>query len=146
MSRERRRLARRKEDDEVLPGDGPSATTSSTPPEEDEDDQPILHSDPITAANSDLSLLTLGMPGVLTPAQLREQVDLDAMRVSIGSGHIVRVDRLVAWERQRDVTREGLENEEDDELVDKGTLKGLFAEFAAAVGPRVAREGVVDFG
>ena len=39
---------------------------------------------PLDAMNSGLSILTLGMPGVLPISQLQEEIDLGSMKVSIG--------------------------------------------------------------
>ncbi|KJX96545.1 arginine-tRNA-protein transferase [Zymoseptoria brevis] len=106
----------------------------------DDDDEPDPYPTPLLATQSNLSLLSLGMPGVMTLGQVKEEVDLDAMRVKVGvgGGQIVRVDRLVAWEGDGD-------EDEQEESLRKDSLKGTFAEFAAAVGPKVAREVVVDF-
>jgi arginyl-tRNA---protein transferase len=39
---------------------------------------------PLDAMNSGLSILTLGMPGVLSISQLQEEIDFGSMKVSIG--------------------------------------------------------------
>lgn len=51
-------------------------------------DEGILHPVPLEAMHSGLSLLQLGMPGVLSPARLREEVDLDAMKIHLGQGKV----------------------------------------------------------
>lgn len=80
---------------------------------------------------SNLSLLSLGMPGTLSLEELHSQIDLDRMRVQISPGSTHEMSQIVQWHA-------------GDEM-DHATLKGAFAEFAAAVGPVVAREAVVDF-
>lgn len=55
----------------------------------------ILHSSPAAAMDSGLSLLELGMPGVLSLEKVKEQVDLDSMKVHLGQGkvHLATVSR-----------------------------------------------------
>lgn len=48
----------------------------------------IVHPLPLDAMNSGLSLLKLGMPGVLSLDQLKEEVDLDTMKVHPGQGQV----------------------------------------------------------
>ncbi|CAK4031693.1 related to arginine-tRNA- transferase [Lecanosticta acicola] len=86
---------------------------------------------PLKAIESGLSLLQLGVPGILSLSQLHEQVDLDRMKVQIARPSAHEMRDIQQWHA-------------GDEL-DHSTLKGVFAEFAAAVGPVVAREAVVDF-
>ncbi|KAK5131489.1 hypothetical protein LTR08_000883 [Meristemomyces frigidus] len=119
-------------------------TALSAPPptaqqEEEEDlasaaESPIMHPTPFLATHSGLSLLALGMPGVLTLAQLRAAVDLDAMKISLGrgGGDVHEMREIGGW-------GEGSETE-------VRSVKGVVAEFAAAVGGEVAGGVVLDFG
>ena len=85
--------------------------------------------------DSGLSLLTLGMPGVLTLAHLHADINLDTMKISLDSrsrGAVHEMRNLVQWS--------------EGDATDSGSLKGIIAEFAAAVGPEISREVVCDFG
>jgi arginine-tRNA-protein transferase len=62
--------------------------------------------------------------------QLQAEVDLDKVRVAITRGTIHKAEDLISWDT-------GSETEME-------SLKGVFAEFAACVGPDVAREITVD--
>lgn len=53
----------------------------------DEEDKP-MHPTPTEAMQSGLSLLQLGMPGVLTLDQLHQEVELDHMKVHLGRGSV----------------------------------------------------------
>ncbi|CAK1355206.1 unnamed protein product [Cercospora beticola] len=87
---------------------------------------------PLDAMNSGLSILTLGMPGVLPLSQLQEEIDLGSMKVSIGREMgVFLAQHIVSWN--------------SGDFSDAKTIKGIFAELAAAVGPTVAREAIVDF-
>ena len=90
------------------------------------------HPTPIDAANSNLSLLELGMPGVLSLAQLQQRIDLDDVMISLGRGGIHRTPDIVSW-------HEGSET-------DASSIKGVIAEFAACLGPELVEGVVVDFG
>lgn len=92
---------------------------------------PPSHPVPVEAANSGLSLLELGMPGVLPLGQLQQEVDLNDMRIHLGRGGVHRTADIVSWE--------------DSSETDHGSLKGVIAEFAACLGPELARKVVVDF-
>lgn len=87
MSRERQELASLEKDAR----DQPDAADGQSPLEE----EAVLHPSPLEAMESNLSLLRLGMPGVLTLSQLHEQIDLDEMKVHIGRGgiHEMQVSR-----------------------------------------------------
>jgi hypothetical protein len=87
---------------------------------------------PLDAANTGLSLLEMGMPGVLTPQQLKSQVQLDTMRVSLGRGGLHHMQDIMSWEQ-------------GDEL-DPTSIKGAVAEMAACLGPGLAASVVVNFG
>lgn len=90
------------------------------------------HPNPVDAANSSLSLLELGMPGVLSHAQLQQQVDLDNVKISLGRGGVHRTTDIVSWY--------------DGSETDSASIKGVIAEFAACVGPELVEGVVVDFG
>lgn len=85
---------------------------------------------PVSAQNSGLSVLDLHVPGVLSADQLREQVDLDAMKVTLGKGTMHTMNQIYRW-------KEG-------SVEDPTSIMGLMAELAACAGPMVAREAVVD--
>ncbi|KAK4902659.1 Arginyl-tRNA--protein transferase 1 [Elasticomyces elasticus] len=100
----------------------------------DADQEPVVHPSPLAAYNSGLSLLALGMPGALALDQLRDDVDLDSMKIFLGGragSDVHQMQDIVAW-------TSGSETE-------PATIKGRVAEFAAAVGPDVAKAIVVDF-
>ncbi|GAB7329473.1 hypothetical protein MBLNU13_g01251t1 [Cladosporium sp. NU13] len=90
------------------------------------------HPVPVDAANSNLSLLELGMPGVLSLTQLQQKVDLDDVKISLGRGGIHRTPDIVSWN--------------DGSETDSSSIKGVIAEFAACLGPELAQGVVVDFG
>lgn len=87
MSRERQRLADSGNNTQDLSDDSA------------EDSQPfnngVLSPTPTEAMRSGLSLLKLGMPGVLTVHQLHEEIDLNKMKVHLGPGgvHEMQVSR-----------------------------------------------------
>ena len=90
--------------------------------------------DPVEAMSLGLSVLELGMPGPLSLEQLLEQVDLDKMKIAIMHNRVCQIhvaENLVSWETAS--------------ITDMGSLKAKFAEFAACVGPEVAKEITVDF-
>lgn len=84
-----------------------------------------------SAANSGLSLLQLGMPGVTPLEQLLEQIDLGNIQVSLGRQGIHRVNDIVSWNKGSEL--------------EPHTIKGIVAEFAACAGPEVAADAVIDF-
>ena len=90
----------------------------------------VDYPEPLAATRSELSVLDLRMPGPMPLEQLFTEVDLDEMKVAITRGTVHEAQDLVNWES----------GSEDD----IGSLKGIFAEFAACVGPNVAREIIVD--
>lgn len=90
------------------------------------------HPIPVDAANSNLSLLELGMPGVLSLTQLQQQTDLDDVMISLGRGGIHRTPDIVSWN--------------DGSETDASSIKGVIAEFAACLGPELVAGVVVDFG
>ncbi|KXS97643.1 hypothetical protein AC579_1166 [Pseudocercospora musae] len=91
----------------------------------------VLYPTPLEAMHSGLSLLQLGMPGVMTLDALQQAVDLDAMKIFLKNAGVHPTQNIVSWDT--------------GSPLDKSTLKGLFAEFAAAVGPDIARDAIVDF-
>ena len=88
------------------------------------------HPSPISAARTGLSVLELEVPGTISLTQLRAEVELEKIQVAISRGTLHEARDLVGWE-------EGGE-------MDMGSLRGVFAEFAACVGPEVVRGVVVD--
>jgi arginine-tRNA-protein transferase len=90
------------------------------------------HPVPVDAANSGLSLLELGMPGVLSHSQLQQEVDLDDVKISLGRGGVHRTTDIVSWH--------------DGSETDSASIKGVIAEFAACLGPELLEGVVVDFG
>lgn len=111
-----------------------TAGASASPPEDAATRDPYpppLHPVPVEAANSGLSLIELGMPGVLTLSELKSQVDLDHMRISLGRGGVHHMQDIVSWD-------EGSET-------DSTSIKGIIAEMAACLGPDLAQSVVVDF-
>lgn len=82
------------------------------------------------------SILECGMPGVLTPDEVEQQVDLDDVNIKIPSGAsttITKTWNLVSWD--------------DGSTTDSSTLKGIIAELAGCVGPEVMRpdRSIVNF-
>lgn len=86
---------------------------------------------PLEASNSGLSVLELGMPGALSVDEVRDEVNLDEVKVTFGQGGIYRMRHLVSWD--------------EGSLNDATSLKGIVAEFAGCVGPLIAEEAVLDF-
>lgn len=86
--------------------------------------------DPVEATRTGLSVLELDVPGPMSLEQLQTEVDLDEVRVAITRGTIHKAEDLISWDAGSETDME--------------SLKGVFAEFAACVGPEVAREITVD--
>jgi arginine-tRNA-protein transferase len=110
----------------------PSLSTKESKPTETSIYPTPSHPVPVDAANSSLSLLELGMPGVLSLAQLRQQIDLDDVKISLGRGGIHQTPDIVSWN--------------DGSETDASSIKGVIAEFAACLGPELVEGVVVDFG
>ncbi|KAK1064131.1 Arginyl-tRNA--protein transferase 1 [Friedmanniomyces endolithicus] len=113
-----------------------SAEPDHQPPEEEDDtkEEPTRYPTPLAASRSKLSLLDLGMPGVLTLAQLRATVDLDSMKLRLSGragSNVHEMREIVSWD--------------DGSETEPGSIKGQVAEFAAAVGSEVAGSVVMDF-
>ncbi|KAI4215808.1 MAG: hypothetical protein LQ351_001796 [Letrouitia transgressa] len=70
------------------------------------------------------------MPGVLSVEEVRRTIDLDQWRVEFGGDEIVRLKNLVFWERK--------------DVAGPGTLKNSIVQFAAALGPSLVRQLVLD--
>ncbi|KAK4950032.1 Arginyl-tRNA--protein transferase 1 [Elasticomyces elasticus] len=85
---------------------------------------------PLEAVASGLSLLELGMPGVMSSEEIALQLDLDEVRLLL-RGAVHRMKDLVSWD--------------GGSVVDSSSLKGLVAEFVACIGPKLAREVLVSF-
>ena len=83
------------------------------------------------------------MPGILALSQVLEQVNLDTMRLFLGgtAGDVHEMRDLVSWKDED----EGMGDGEQKLLQQMSGMKKTIAEFAAVVGPRVAKEIVVDF-
>lgn len=90
------------------------------------------HPVPINAANANLSLISLGMPGVMSLEELRDKIDLDNVKIFLGRGGVHTAADIVSWD-------EGSET-------DQGSIKGVIAEFAACLGPELTEGVVVNFG
>ena len=115
--------------------EAPNGDTSTSSPQEEAVVQRVydaLHPTPLSAFESGLSVLDLGVPGALNLEELAEYVNLDELKVTVGLGAIHRMRHLVSWD--------------EGSISDTSTLKGIIAEFAACVGPVVAEECVLDFG
>ncbi|KAK4540644.1 hypothetical protein LTR36_008975 [Oleoguttula mirabilis] len=137
MSNERQRQARLQEHAGRVHCGDKSPTLTETTDESaeasataDEEEQ-VRHPVPVDAFNSGLSLLELGMPGVLSLDELRAEVDLETMKVYLGQGGIHEMQDIVSW-------RDGNET-------NTKSIKGTIAEFAAAAGPAIASGIVCDF-
>lgn len=91
-------------------------------------DSPVLA---VSDVDDGLSLMELGMPGVMKPEELVEQVNLDKVKIAVPSASIIaNMEDLVTWDKGT--------------VTDKSSLKGHIAEMAACVGPEVAKEMVVQ--
>ncbi|KAM3419415.1 hypothetical protein BST61_g5344 [Cercospora zeina] len=97
-----------------------------------EEPEEVLFPVPLDAMHSGLSVLKLGMPGVLPISRLQQDINLGSMKVSIGREKgVFFAQHIVSWDT--------------GDVADAKTIKGIFAELAGAVGPLVAREAIVDF-
>ena len=85
---------------------------------------------PVEAAMSGLSVLQLEMPGPMSLEQIQAKVDLDKLKVAITRGSLHEAEDLIGWDTGSETNM--------------GSLKGVFTELTACVGPDVAREIVVD--
>ena len=87
--------------------------------------------DPVEAMSTGLSVLDLGVPGPLSLEQLKEQVDLDKMKITVQRETNNVAEDIISWDTGSETNTK--------------SLKGMFAELAACVGPNVAKEISVDF-
>ncbi|KAI9822786.1 MAG: Arginyl-tRNA--protein transferase 1 [Thelocarpon impressellum] len=91
---------------------------------EDEDD------DDEDEDGSIISVFNVDMPGVMTPQEVEDKIDLDGAPINLG-GRKARAMDLVTWQRGK--------------LDDPTTVKGALGELAATVGPEICRELVFSF-
>ncbi|KAF2400149.1 arginyl-tRNA-protein transferase 1 [Trichodelitschia bisporula] len=75
-----------------------------------------------------LSLFELAFPGTLSAAEVREQIELDAVKITLRN-KVVRLDDLY---------------DPDRDMMKPLSLRGVVANLAACVGPEVAQRMVVD--
>ncbi|KAF2090088.1 arginine-tRNA-protein transferase 1 [Saccharata proteae CBS 121410] len=78
------------------------------------------------ATQNGLSLFELGLPGMMTPQQLQEKVDLDEIMIPYMGNMVLRAAIFKSLE--------------EGAITDSRSLLGILAELAACVGPEVARE------
>jgi arginine-tRNA-protein transferase len=102
-----------------LPLSNPVLISSSNSPSNDPD------------AEGGPSSLLASMPGVMTRAEIAEQVDLDSIRLLI-RGYPVLTSDLVAWE--------------DGDVDKQGSVKCMFADFVTVLGADLAGRCVVALG
>ncbi|CZT00693.1 related to arginine-tRNA-protein transferase [Rhynchosporium agropyri] len=79
----------------------------------------------------DIPLFARSMPGILTKAQLQDDVDLDTMELLV-RGTQAEAHQLVSWSTS--------------DINDSHSVKCILAELAAAVGPKLVKEMRVEFG
>ncbi|KAI9854293.1 MAG: Arginyl-tRNA--protein transferase 1 [Vezdaea acicularis] len=87
---------------------------------EDRDDEEELDAD------EGGDLFTSGMPGILMPSEVLQQCNLDNTPIFV-KPHLVTADCLVSWE-----TSGGIDK--------VGSIKHIFAEFAACIGTKLAND------
>ncbi|OAX81516.1 hypothetical protein ACJ72_04141 [Emergomyces africanus] len=80
------------------------------------------------ADEEDMSLFDINMPGVLTLQQVEEQVDLDHWKL-LAHGVLVDMIDLVPWDTS--------------DIKHPQSIKGIVAELAAALGPKVVENSAV---
>ncbi|KAK8198519.1 Arginyl-tRNA--protein transferase 1 [Zalaria obscura] len=88
--------------------------------------------EPSEAADSGLSLIQIGMPGLMKLEDIAF-IDLGGIKLSLGRRGTVEMRDLVAWD------------ESPEALLDPTSITGLVAEFAACIGPELAKEVALDF-
>ncbi|PGH23533.1 hypothetical protein AJ80_02487 [Polytolypa hystricis UAMH7299] len=76
----------------------------------------------------EMSLFDIHMPGVMTIEEIQTQLDLDHWRLLV-AGTLVEMMDLVAWE--------------DSNIRDPQAIKGIMAELAAVLGPKVVENSAV---
>jgi arginyl-tRNA---protein transferase len=145
MSRERLRQAKSSEDDSAVPNGIDDAKQGASSSEDDAEqsnatangiaavDDEIKHPTAKEAERSGLSLLELGMPGVMTLAELLQSgIDLDTVRAYLGKKWgSTRMQNLRLWD--------------DGSETDGTSIKSAVADLAAAIGPELAKVIAVGF-
>ena len=110
------------------PTDGAAATTNvdaAEAPEDGENSRQI-----ISDLGYEIPLFARSMPGILTKEQILREVDLDHIKIRLGTIEAETCD-LTGW---------SISN-----IDNPHTMEGAIAELAAAVGPEVTKEMVVSF-
>ncbi|EAS34081.3 arginine-tRNA-protein transferase 1 [Coccidioides immitis RS] len=82
----------------------------------------------ILPGEEEMSLFDIHMPGVLTLEELQAQIDLDHWRLLVHNT-LVEMTDLVAWEKSN--------------IKEPHAIKGIVAELAAALGPKVVKNSAV---
>ncbi|PGH03885.1 hypothetical protein AJ79_07243 [Helicocarpus griseus UAMH5409] len=83
---------------------------------------------PLTENEEEMSLFDVHMPGVLTLQELQEQVDLDHWKL-LAHGVLVEMTDLVPWD--------------NSDIKNPQSIKGIVAELAAVLGPKVVENSAV---
>ncbi|KAH4225829.1 hypothetical protein HBI56_078670 [Parastagonospora nodorum] len=115
LSRERRRQEAGKKDDEDKLKDYPLPTAAEGG----------------KAVSAGMSLFELKVPGLMTPEEIEEQLDLGTIPIKIG-GRMAEAQDLVSWDSSK--------------LTDSRTAKGIIGELIACMGPEAAWQIVVELG
>lgn len=87
---------------------------------------------PSEAAASGESLLSIRMPGIPKAEDIPHNFDLDSLQVHLGTGMTLKTQNLYAWDDEPDITN-------------SSSLKGIVAEFAACLGPENSKVVAIDF-
>ncbi|KAI1962806.1 Arginyl-tRNA--protein transferase 1 [Ophidiomyces ophidiicola] len=96
---------------------------------ESHDSDPEKENDDFVLPNeNEMSLFDIRMPGVMTLKQLEASVDLDHWRLLVRST-LVDMDNLVDWDTSN--------------IKEPHSIKGIVAELAAALGPKVVQNSAV---
>lgn len=131
--------------------DDPSVQKAKTVLDSFDESQKPLYPSPVDAMQTGLSLLQIGMPGIMSLKEIREHVNLGNMRVRVGGGRVmqVQVSEVLPDTQQScpslTLLQQSMSPWASGSELDGRSFKGLFAEFAAVVGPVIAREGVLEF-
>lgn len=83
------------------------------------------------AVANGMSLFDLKVPGLMTPEDIEEQLDLGTMPIKIGS-RMAEAQDLVSWETS--------------DIRDSHSIKGIMGELVACIGPEAAWQVVVSLG
>ncbi|KAK2777725.1 Arginyl-tRNA--protein transferase 1 [Onygenales sp. PD_12] len=100
---------------------------TATNDEEKESPDGKMETDPL-ANEEGMSLFDVHMPGVMTLKELEEQVDLDHWQL-LAHGVLVEMIDLVPWD--------------DADIHNPQSIKGIIAELAATLGPKVVENSAV---